>query len=215
LFPESFNFNKKKTHPGVDSPTYVIKEKMASDKQLPKAQGNGPLTKITGLPQANFELWGAEAWFSLGAFSIKRTMYVFRNNTNQEITVLNSARLDDTTEAELVRLGPVKYLVRSSYGHGLDDAYYFKKFGCTCWAPAPLSAGGKPSDKWGTITVPYQEYSETNPPACFPGVQVLNIPMANKEQNAEVMLFWPEQKLLHSSDFIQNYDQVGKSVVNG
>jgi hypothetical protein len=66
-------------------------------------------------------------------FAFGKTMTVVRSGT--ELTVINSAKLDDDGERALRSLGTVKHLVRLGSSHGLDDGWFIDKFAPTTWAP--------------------------------------------------------------------------------
>lgn len=66
-----------------------------------------------------------------------------------ELTILNSAKLDDHGERQLRSLGAVKHLVRLGSAHGLDDGWFVEKFpGITTWAPPRVKTRAHgPADK--------------------------------------------------------------------
>jgi hypothetical protein len=74
-----------------------------------------------------------------GSFRIAPLLTITRNMTvvrrGGGLTVLNSVRLDEATEAELAKLGKVEHVVRVGQFHGMDDPYYVHRFGATLWAP--------------------------------------------------------------------------------
>lgn len=61
-----------------------------------------------------------------------RNMVVVRHG--DELTIVNSVRLQPEHEAELDRLGSVRHVVRLAYFHGLDDRYYVDRYGAEFWA---------------------------------------------------------------------------------
>lgn len=76
--------------------------------------------------------------------SVTKTMTVLRQGT--ELTLINSARVDDDGERALRALGTVKHLVRLGCSHGLDDPWAIERFTPTYWGPetARLRGGHKP-----------------------------------------------------------------------
>ncbi|NND54825.1 MAG: hypothetical protein HKN56_07630 [Gammaproteobacteria bacterium] len=71
----------------------------------------------------------ASAWFRFN-----RNMVVVRDG--DELTVINSVRLQPQFEPELDRLGTVRHVVRLAYFHGQDDRYYVDRYGAELWAAA-------------------------------------------------------------------------------
>jgi hypothetical protein len=65
--------------------------------------------------------------------TITRNMVVVRQG--DELTLVNSVRLNEQGEAELEKLGKVRHLVRLGFLHGADDAYYAHRYQPTFWAP--------------------------------------------------------------------------------
>ncbi|NOU32977.1 MAG: hypothetical protein HOO96_34175 [Polyangiaceae bacterium] len=63
---------------------------------------------------------------------ITRNMIVLRQG--DDLTLLNSVRLSDVGERDLERLGTVRHLVKLGHFHGMDDAYYAKRYAPVVWA---------------------------------------------------------------------------------
>jgi hypothetical protein len=58
--------------------------------------------------------------------------------TGGGLVLINSIRLDWGTENELLALGRIKHVIRTSTSHGHDDLYYSDKFdNVSCWAKQP------------------------------------------------------------------------------
>jgi len=144
----------------------------------------------------------------LGVFSLKRNMIIIKQ-TNGELTLINTCRLNDETEKELFNIGKPTNVVRIG-DHCLDDYYYFNKLKCKMWALKPIDVGAKPHSKWGKgANVVYEEFSDENPPACLKDwkVQVYSIPIA--PDNVECILYFPSIKAIISCDYIANFDKEG------
>ena len=65
---------------------------------------------------------------------ITRNMAIVRHQG--DLTLINSIRLDEEGERELLALGDVKRILRLGPLHGLDDPYYVDRFGAELWAQA-------------------------------------------------------------------------------
>lgn len=69
-----------------------------------------------------------------------RNMYVVKQG--DELTLINSVRLNDKGLAELEQLGKVKHIIRLAAFHGMDDPFYRETFGATLWSvDAPYVRG--------------------------------------------------------------------------
>ncbi len=72
--------------------------------------------------------------FSGHRMVITRNMTVVRQG--DELTIINSVRLNDEGLAALEGLGTVKHLVKLSDFHGIDDPFYKDRYDPTVWALA-------------------------------------------------------------------------------
>lgn len=102
---------------------------------LPAPRSHGPLEPVF---QAVGSTRGTDVFQVRGTVSPSLGVTITRNMTvvrsGRELTVISAVRLDDKTEAELLKLGEVKHLVKLGHFHGMDDAYYAERFKPTIWA---------------------------------------------------------------------------------
>jgi hypothetical protein len=92
---------------------------------FPKALAHEPITRIA---EGVFIVRGS---FQMGMMRIGRTMTIVQSE--EGLVVLNAVRLDDNTEAELLKLGPVRHLAKLSDSHGVDEPYYVDRFKPEIW----------------------------------------------------------------------------------
>jgi len=79
----------------------------------------------------------ANIWFVRGAvkmpmlmpMKLSRSMTVLRNPGNDELTLVNSMRLDERGLARLEKLGTVAHVIRLAGFHGRDDGFYRDRYG--------------------------------------------------------------------------------------
>lgn len=76
---------------------------------------------------------------------IGRTMTIVE--ADDGLAVINPVRLDEAGEAELEKLGKVKYLVKISDSHSHDDRYYVDHYRATVWALEGAKLKGFSEDK--------------------------------------------------------------------
>jgi hypothetical protein len=87
-----------------------------------------PVTEHGELTQVLDNVYVVHGSFNLGAgMRIGRTMTIVKSGDN-DLTIISSIRVNESTEEEIKKLGTVKHLVRLAHGHGVDDAYYVKTF---------------------------------------------------------------------------------------
>lgn len=107
------------------------KETNSSITKLPGAMAHGRITKL-------FE----DIWFVKGAMKmpmllpmkISRSMTIIRNPSTNELTLINSLRLDEAGLVELEKLGKVANVIRVAGFHGRDDGFYREKYGARIYA---------------------------------------------------------------------------------
>lgn len=92
---------------------------------FPKVEPHDSLVKIMD-----------NAWYLTGSVMLMPLVRLVRNMVvlrhNNELTVINSVRVNAEEEAKLEALGTVKHVVKIG-GHGMDDPYYLDKYGAKYW----------------------------------------------------------------------------------
>ncbi len=90
-------------------------------------------------PHGSIEEIFVDAYFVTGSVAFKpllrlpRNMIVLRNG--EELTLINSVRLDEAGLASLDALGSVKHVVKIGF-HAMDDDYYIDRYQAKRWAVA-------------------------------------------------------------------------------
>lgn len=83
-----------------------------------------------------------------------RTMTVVR--VGDQLTLLNTVRLDNEGLRALDTLGAVKHIVRLGAFHGRDDPFYCDRYGAPLWAPpGATQADGRAADRTLTPGGPF------------------------------------------------------------
>ena len=103
-------------------------------KRLAPALPHGPLMEV--LPDV-FVVTGTFRLDPLGLIAFPRNMTILRRDG--ELTLVNSVRLTEEGERELLALGTIRHLVRLGAFHGLDDPYYRARHHPTFWFPERMS----------------------------------------------------------------------------
>jgi hypothetical protein len=94
--------------------------------EFPKAEPHGSIEEIF-----------ADTYFVTGSVSFKplvrltRNMIILRNG--EELTLINTVRLNEAGEAALDALGTVEHIVKIGF-HGMDDDYYVERHKAKRWA---------------------------------------------------------------------------------
>ncbi len=123
---------------------------------------------------------------------ITRNMGIIRNG--EELSLINPVRVNAKVEAQLLKLGNIKHVLRLGCFHGVDDPYYVEKFGAKMWA----QPGGT------TYTVPKidKELSAVSP-LPFEHGEIFEFAGTIQPECALVMS--GGRRLLFTCDAIQNY----------
>lgn len=93
--------------------------------RFPKAEPHGSIQEIF-----------SDAYFVTGSVQFKpllrlpRNMIILRNG--EELTLINTVRLDESGEAALDALGRVKHVMKIGF-HGMDDDYYIDRYQAKRW----------------------------------------------------------------------------------
>jgi hypothetical protein len=104
--------------------------------EFPSVMPHGPIESVTD------DVFWVQGSVKLGpGLRITRNMAIVRSGS--QLTLFHAVRLSPEGEAELVKLGTVKNVVKLANGHGMDDAYYLDRFSATYWA---LPGGARDQD---------------------------------------------------------------------
>jgi len=74
---------------------------------------------------------------------MNRNMVILESE--QQLTLVNPVRMNESGLARLEELGTVKQIVRLGDFHGLDDAFYLERYQCDFWAQACQATYPSPS----------------------------------------------------------------------
>lgn len=128
-----------------------------------EAQPHGPIEEV--FPDVFFVTGTMKTTLMNAPWHFSRSMTIVREG--KDLTIINSVRLDDAGLAALEALGTVKHVVRIGSLHGIDDAFYVKRYGAKFWAmpgmpqadglvaEGVLEAGG-PTPFSGCTVVPFR-----------------------------------------------------------
>jgi hypothetical protein len=95
------------------------------------------------LPHRSLEQIFDNIWYVTGQvkipmlippMKISRSMTVIRNPDNNELTLVNSMRLNDQSLKELESLGKIANVLRIAGFHGRDDIFYKERYGAKIFA---------------------------------------------------------------------------------
>ena len=98
-------------------------------RTFPDANPHGELTQL--FDDVFFVTGGYRVTAPL-PLSFSRNMTVIRDG--DDLTLINSVRLNDHGLAELDKLGTVKHIIRLAGFHGSDDPFYKERYGADVWA---------------------------------------------------------------------------------
>ncbi|WNO08691.1 hypothetical protein [Teredinibacter sp. KSP-S5-2] len=135
------------------------------------------------LPHGEIRQVMENTYFVTGTFSMSgpvtfrfsRNMVVLRNG--EELTLVNTVRLNDEGLQQLDTLGQVKHIIRLAGFHGMDDPFYKERYGAKVWSVnAPYAKGTSTRPKEDDIYFSPDEYltAETELPVANAKIIELN-----------------------------------------
>lgn len=156
------------------------------DKCTPVTE-HGELTKVFD----NVYIVQGSCTMSMG-IRISRMMTIVV--CGDDVTILNSVRVNEEVEEAILKLGTIKNLVRMSGAHGRDDLYFIEKFKPTYW----WLEGEEPYDGCPPLDKPLTEDGE----GPFPEMKLLKL---KNVKVPEVVIWIPDNGgTVLTCDFIQN-----------
>ncbi len=97
-------------------------------------------------PHGSIEEIFTDAYLVTGSVALKPLVRLPRNmiilRADDELTLINTVRLDAVGEAALEGLGEVKHVMKIGF-HGMDDDYYVDRYAAKRWA-VPEGGGNEP-----------------------------------------------------------------------
>lgn len=106
--------------------------------EFPKVEPHGPLQQIMD-----------NVWYLTGSVVLKPLVRLSRNMViirhQDELTLINSIRLNEAGEQTLEALGKVTHIMKIG-GHGMDDAYYLDRYQAKHWIIDPNSTDSQNDD---------------------------------------------------------------------
>ncbi|KAA8495735.1 hypothetical protein FVE85_1890 [Porphyridium purpureum] len=149
---------------------------MSDAKFVPPPLGNGPLKALC----ENVWVVGGLFKLPLPFTCITRNMIVLREK--DELALVGCVRLDEATEAELLKLGKIVHVIALCHSHGCDDTYYVEKFGATYWNNARM--------KHPNENLKGKNFMESTPFQNMQFYELLCVINPAKPTNSENVLVW-------------------------
>ena len=116
---------------------------------MPPSSVTPPRPHPAALPHGSIETIFQNVFFVTGTVEMKmmfgllpmrfsRNMTIVREegSSKNDLTLINSVRLDEDGLKELEALGTVKHVIRLAGFHGMDDPFYQERYGAQVWALA-------------------------------------------------------------------------------
>ena len=95
-------------------------------QDIPPALPHGDITEVFD------DIFFVTGQIKVSTLSFSRNMVVIR--AKDELTLINTLRLDDAGLARLDELGTVRNVIRLGGFHGRDDAFYLNRYDAALWA---------------------------------------------------------------------------------
>mmetsp|Transcript_30988 Transcript_30988/g.51209 ORF Transcript_30988/g.51209 Transcript_30988/m.51209 type:complete len:295 (+) Transcript_30988:106-990(+) len=102
-------------------------KRKADDFPGPNSVPNAKLIPLFEDDDKN-HIWTVRGSFSIipYVFSLTSTMTIYRNESNNELTIFNAFRCEEPLEQDILKLGTIAHVVKLGQFHGDADAYYAK-----------------------------------------------------------------------------------------
>lgn len=169
---------------------------MTKPENFPIAQRHGDISELFG---DVFWVTGTVAMAGPLPMRFSRNMTILRQGN--DLTLVNSVRLQEDGLKQLDGLGDVKHVVRLAGFHGMDDPFYKHRYGATVWSvDSPYTSGFDANAKAyfrsdTTLT------GESGLP--ISGARLLSINSATRGEG--LLLLEREGGILISGDCLQNW----------
>jgi hypothetical protein len=125
-FPTPNAHNQKVRSQTNQTKPFTIMSAAAAVKKYPPVTPHGELEKVSD------NVWAVQGSFNmLPGNRIGRTMAIVKRG--DDLTIINSVRVNDEVEAKIKELGTIKNIVRICHSHGVDDLYYKDTFKAVFW----------------------------------------------------------------------------------
>mmetsp|Transcript_18109 Transcript_18109/g.43300 ORF Transcript_18109/g.43300 Transcript_18109/m.43300 type:complete len:268 (+) Transcript_18109:10-813(+) len=169
--------------------------------EYPPAEGNGQILPL------NSDVFYVEGYFTMMPLTkVRSTMTILRDGN--ELTLVNTVRLDEKGLRHLEELGQVRKVVRLGGGHGTHDAFYVQRYNAILYGLAGMKWGpdcGEPQKKIGTIPLQMDRDLAQGSPVPTGRVIILE----TKPDMPEAALHVDRHKLLITCDCVQNHGAEG------
>lgn len=110
---------------------------MSANEEFPAAQNHGDIREIF---DDVYLVTGSAVMRRPLPLRFSRNMTIVRNG--EDLTLVNSVRLDDSGLRALDELGTVRNVMRIAGFHGMDDPFYKRRYGARVWSVDAAYAPG-------------------------------------------------------------------------
>ena len=174
-------------------------------REMPKALKHGDLEEVF---ENIFVVMGSLSFKKPLPMSFSRNMTVVRSG--DELTLINSVRLDEQGLQQLDALGQVKHVVRLAGFHGMDDPFYKDHYGATIWSvDAPYAIGTSTNPTPEEIYFQQDQTLTTSTELPIADAQIVAINSAKPKE--ALLLLRREGGILIAGDCLQNWAKPDKN----
>lgn len=174
---------------------------MVTDKTYPAALPHGDIIEVFS---DLYFVTGSIVMGSLLPMRFSRNMTIIREG--DELTLVNSVRLDEAGLAQLDKLGKVTNVIRLAAFHGMDDPFYQDHYGAKIWSVnAPYVSGfskdPQPEDVYFHSDLLLSESTE------LPVKDAKVIELTSCSPSETLLLLERDDGIIISGDCMQNWDK--------
>ncbi|MCY7295528.1 hypothetical protein [Alteromonas sp. a30] len=134
--------------------------------------------------------------------SFSRNMYVVKDH--DDLTLINSVRLNEAGMARLSALGKIKNVIRLAGFHGMDDPFYRSQYGATVYSvDAPYTKGMSKAPKPGDIY--FQPDVVLTPDSPLPIKNALYTEIRSATPKDGLLILHRDKNIMISGDSFQHW----------
>ncbi len=171
---------------------------MSTDRSVPEALPHGEISEP--FPNIFFVTGSASVALRI-PIRFSRNMTIIRQG--EELTLVNSVRLNEAGLKKIDNLGTIKHVIRLAGFHGMDDPFYRTRYGAKIWSVnAPYIAGSDRSVE--PYLVPDQVIDESS---TLPITNARLVEFKSTSPGEGLLLIEQEGGIVVSGDCLQNWSK--------
>lgn len=177
---------------------------MNTEKKFPKALKHGDIQEVFS---NIYFVTGTFAMSGLLPMKYSRNMTIIKED--EELTLVNSVRLNEAGLKQLDELGKVKNVIRLAAFHGMDDPSYKNRYNAKVWSVnSPYAFGFNKNPKPAEIY--FRPNVVLDDSTIFPLKNAKLVVFKSSTPNEAILLLQRDNGIVISGDCLQNWGKTDK-----